>query len=135
MKAKLINENTNFNREGKTFKKLGIGKKEELYLSKIQEFFDNIDIEISYYKNDIQWVINFSNTGLKILDNINSYAGIYENDIFLLIKDDEINVFDYKVSEWQDFCRGVIEEIIGGGIKNFIKDLNKIQKSIENIYT
>ena len=103
MKTKLIKEKLNFDREGEPLKKMGISKKEELYLSKIQDFFYSIDIDLTYDKNEIQWIINFSNNGLKILDNINNYTGIYENEIFLLLQNNKYNIFDYKVSNWEDF--------------------------------
>ncbi|MDD5649190.1 MAG: hypothetical protein PHF86_02050 [Candidatus Nanoarchaeia archaeon] len=133
MKAKLIKEKLDFNREGEPLKKIRISKKEELYLSKIQDFFNNINIDLTYYKNENQWIINFFNNGLKILNSINNYTGIYENDIFLLLQDDE-NIFNYKISEWQDFCRGVIEEITGGGINQLIVGAQEIKENLEKIY-
>lgn len=134
MKTKLIKEKLNFDREGEPLKKMGISKKEELYLSKIQDFFYSIDIDLTYDKNEIQWIINFSNNGLKILDNINNYTGIYENEIFLLLQNNKYNIFDYKVSKWQDFCRGVIEEITGGGVNQLLLSIQEIKQNLESIY-
>ena len=134
MKTKLIKEKLNFDREGEPLKKMVISKKEELYLSKIQDFFYSIDIDLTYDKNEIQWIINFSNNGLKILDNINNYTGIYENEIFLLLQNNKYNIFDYKVSKWQDFCRGVIEEITGGGVNQLLLSIQEIKQNLESIY-
>jgi hypothetical protein len=134
MKAQLISEKIGFNREDEPLKKMGIGKKEELPLLKMQEFFNNIDIEMSYQKNDDQWDISFSNNGSVFLNKIDNYTGIYENGNFLIFEDSDNSVFNYEINSWQDLCRGIIEEIIEGGIDKNIYYLQNIKQNLEKIY-